>query len=212
MIHSLSLTSDPSLVKRAGSLLCDKCLYLEDQLEEKSVRIVHQIHGNTEKCHIKKSRAEVCGELYMSWFWLEAPVSRRWCVRYFPIFRTLVPADDSGTRITLLQITSSSQCFWRYLHGTGYTWMCKPCKSVNTSVIFRWWMLLRPVIHSQLRPEEVSSVCAIHIVDGYIKEKSLQKKGFLNRKICRNRFLECIEKANNIFTGLKKGLTINACT
>ena len=47
---------------------------------------------------------------------LEAPVSRRWCVRHFPIFRTLVPADDSGTRITLLQITSSSQCFRRYLH------------------------------------------------------------------------------------------------
>ena len=72
MIHSLSLTLDPSLVERAGSLLCDKCLYLEDQLEEKSVRIVHQIHGNTEKCHIKKSRAEVCAELNMNWCWLEA--------------------------------------------------------------------------------------------------------------------------------------------
>ena len=47
---------------------------------------------------------------------LQAALSRRWCVRQSPIFRTLVPADDSGTRITLLQITSSSQCFCRYFH------------------------------------------------------------------------------------------------
>ena len=70
-------------------------------------------------CRRKKSRAPTLCKTFqyiVHELALQALLSKRQCVRHFPIFRTLVPTSDSGTRITLLQITSSSQCFWTYLH------------------------------------------------------------------------------------------------
>ena len=73
-----------------------------------------------------------------------------WCVRHFPIFRTLVPRADSGTRITLLHITSRPADVSK---GISTPWRLSTVLSTvwNRSVIYRWRMPLRSFIHSQLK-------------------------------------------------------------